>query len=86
MKATIDIPDDLYREAKIYAAMLGTKVKDLVAEGLRLVLRGEGNRPARKRLKFPLIHTGEPGTLNIPDDVAAQVDALEDRPRYEASL
>jgi hypothetical protein len=86
MKATIDIPDDLYREAKIAAAMRGTKVKDLVAEGLMLVLHNPEKRPVRKRLKFPLIDTGEPGTLNMPDDAAAQLEALEDRSRNEASL
>jgi hypothetical protein len=86
MKATVEIPDDLYREAKIAAAMRGTKVKDLVAEGLRLVLRGEVNRPRRKRLKFPLIDAGEPGTLNIPDDAAAQLELMEDRIRNAASM
>jgi hypothetical protein len=50
MKATIDIPDELYREAKIAAATRGTKIKDLVAEGLRLVLHGEGARKPRKRV------------------------------------
>ncbi len=86
MKATIEIPDELYREAKIAAATRGTKVKDLVAEGLRLVLRGEGARPARKRIRFPLIKSGAPGTLKIPDDAATQQEALEDRSRHEASL
>jgi hypothetical protein len=86
MKATIDIPDELYREAKIAAAIRGTKVKELVAEGLRLVLHGEGSRRNRKRLKFPLIDAGEPGTLNIPDDAMAQLESLEDLSRYEASL
>ena len=86
MKATIDIPDELYHEAKVAAAMRGTKVKDLVAEGLRLVLRGEGARHARKRIKFPLIESGEPGTLNAPDDAATKLEAMEDRTRHAASM
>ena len=38
MKTTIELPDDLYRRAKAEAALRGRKLKDLVEEGLRLVL------------------------------------------------
>ena len=39
MKTTIEVPDDLYRQAKAEAALRGRKLKDLVEEGLRLVLQ-----------------------------------------------
>ncbi len=38
MKTTLEIPDDLYRQAKVQAAQENRKMKDLVSEGLRLVL------------------------------------------------
>jgi hypothetical protein len=38
MKTTVDLPDTLYRQAKAEAALRGRKLKDLVEEGLRLVL------------------------------------------------
>jgi hypothetical protein len=38
MKTTIEVSDDLYRRAKSEAALRGRKLKDLVEEGLRLVL------------------------------------------------
>ena len=38
MKTTIELPDDLYRKAKAIAALNGRKLKDLVEEGLRLVV------------------------------------------------
>lgn len=38
MKATIDIDDALYRQLKIEAARSGRTVRELVSEGLRLVL------------------------------------------------
>jgi hypothetical protein len=38
MKTTLEIPDDLYRQAKAHAAQENQKIKDVVAEGLRLVL------------------------------------------------
>jgi hypothetical protein len=38
MRTTVDIPDALLRRAKSEAALQGRKLKDLVEEGLRLVL------------------------------------------------
>jgi len=40
VKTTVEVPDDLYRRAKAEAALRGRKLKDLVEEGLRLVLEG----------------------------------------------
>ena len=38
MKTTIEIPDDLAREAEATAARAGQSLPELVAEGLRLLL------------------------------------------------
>ncbi|MBV8798198.1 MAG: hypothetical protein JO208_00075 [Alphaproteobacteria bacterium] len=38
MKTTIEIPDELYRQAKAKAALQGRRLKDLIEEGLRHVL------------------------------------------------
>jgi hypothetical protein len=38
MRTTIELPDALYRQAKAEAASRGRKLKDLVEQGLRLVL------------------------------------------------
>ena len=46
MKTTIEVPDDLYRRAKSMAALRGRRLKDLIEEGLRLVV--EGPRKARR--------------------------------------
>lgn len=46
MKTTVEMPDELYRRAKSEAALRGRKLKDLVEEGLRLVLDApSGARP-----------------------------------------
>jgi hypothetical protein len=44
MRTTVDLPDELFRRAKAEAALRGRKLKDLVAEGLRLVLGGAARR------------------------------------------
>jgi hypothetical protein len=50
MKTTVEVPDDLYRKAKAMAALNGRKLKDLIEEGLRLVLEA----PGRTRRRQPL--------------------------------
>ena len=50
MKTTLDIPDALYRQAKVRAALENRKIKDLVSDGLRLVLGLKPeSRPGRPR-------------------------------------
>ena len=52
MKTTVEVSDDLYRRAKAEAALSGRKVKDLIEEGLRLVLeapRAKRGRPSLAR-------------------------------------
>jgi len=53
MKTTVELPEELFRRAKAEAALRGRKFKDLVEEGLRLVLqtpRGERERPRLEEL------------------------------------
>ena len=58
MKTTLEIDDALYREAKAMAALTGRRMKDLVSEGLRLLMR-EGPATAVRepmpRMKLPLV-------------------------------
>lgn len=41
MKTTLEVPDELYREVKSQAALRRRKIKDYVAEGLRLALAAD---------------------------------------------
>jgi hypothetical protein len=50
MKTTVEVPDELYRKAKAEAALRGRKLKDLVEEGLRLVLGVPRKAAARPSL------------------------------------
>jgi hypothetical protein len=50
MKATVEIPDDLYRRAKAEAARRGRTLQDLIEEALRLVLHAPGKPPGRRSL------------------------------------
>ena len=46
MKTTIELPDPLFRRAKILAAQRGTTLREMVVEGLRRVTDGEPSAPA----------------------------------------
>lgn len=57
MKTTLEIPDELYRLAKVQAAQENRKMKDLVTEGLSLVLglsRQGSSRRLRRMTKAPV--------------------------------
>jgi len=86
MKTTLELPNDLFRDAKVKAAMEGRRLKDLVADGLRLVLAGKSPATVRRRVALPLIKTGKPGSLRIADDVAHRLGAKTNRRGYETSL
>ena len=51
MKTTLEIDEDLHRRAKAHAALTGRRMKDLVAEGLRLVLEPRARREAPSVMK-----------------------------------
>jgi predicted component of type VI protein secretion system len=78
MKTTVEVSDDLYRRAKAEAALQGRKLKDLVEEGLRLVL--EAPREMRRRKNLAALMKGARGAVNsgVPD--------LASNPKYLAGF
>jgi len=62
MRTSVDIPDEVYKAVKVLAAQRGTTVRELVLEGLEMVLRTR--KPARKGWEPPEVRP-EPGTLEI---------------------
>jgi hypothetical protein len=84
LKTTLEIPDQLFREAKVKAAMEGRRLTDLITEGLQLVLK-KPQTPAR-RIKFPIIKSKRKIPLEIPDDIAARMEIVDDLQRNETPL
>jgi hypothetical protein len=62
MRTTVDLPDELLRRAKAEAALRGRKLKDLIEEGLRIVVdktppdRDSGPNETRAKPKKPTAH------------------------------
>ena len=75
MKTTLDLPDELMRAVKVQAAENDLKLKDFVADLLRLGLAAvsAGRPTVRNRIQFPLVtctHPARPGEELTPDRVA----------------
>lgn len=76
MKTTVDVPDDLYRRAKAEAALRGRKLKDLIEEGLRLVLDASRRTPRQPSLAGLMkrargsIDSGVPDLASNPEHLA----------------
>jgi hypothetical protein len=91
MKATLEIPDALYREVKIRAARDGTKIKDIVAKGIALVLSNpaKDTSPAKPKKKsiFPIFH-GPGGPLLQQKELRSLnfLDEQDDLESYQRSL
>lgn len=64
MKTTIELSDELFRKVKAEAALRGRKLKDLVEEGLHLVL--ETPRAGEKERK-PALYDLMKGSRGIVD-------------------
>jgi hypothetical protein len=65
MRTSIDLPDDLFRQLKILAASRRVTLKTLVQRAVENeVIRARTHTP-RRRLRFPLLDSKEPGTLDL---------------------
>jgi hypothetical protein len=76
MKIVIELPDELYRRAKAVARRCGRKIKDLVEEGLRMVVDGPAKFRRKRTLAEPmrgargLVDPGVPDLASNPRRLA----------------
>ncbi|MGD1105936.1 MAG: hypothetical protein ABR865_02765 [Terracidiphilus sp.] len=63
MRTTVDIPDETYRAIKVMAAERGGTVRELVLEGLEMVLRTRN--AARKGWESPEVPSTDQGPLEV---------------------
>jgi hypothetical protein len=87
MKTTLDIPDELFREAKSRAALEGIKLRELIAEALREKLSTSPPKPQRRRTKFPIIISQRTDPLVTLEQVKQSIEALdEEEAKHHAGL
>lgn len=80
MRTTVELPDELFRRAKARAALQGCSLKDLVADGLRLLLQTPRvqSRSSPRRTQFPIIKPKDPARRLTLEMVAAAEEQLLD--------
>jgi hypothetical protein len=79
MRTTVELPDELFRQVKARAALQGRSLKDLIADGLKLLLQTpeDAQSPASgRRARFPLIRPKDPAHKLTPEIVAAAEEQL----------
>ena len=81
MKATIEFDDELYRQLTAAAALRGTSVEKMVAEGARMVL-GHADTPQRfRRINLPVVKSTKPGSLKLSGKMIAEHEVKIDAGR-----
>jgi plasmid stability protein len=64
VRTTIDLPDELIRELKALAARRGASLKTVITAALEEEVR-KTERKASRRVKFPLLSSHQPCSLNL---------------------
>lgn len=78
MPTKIGVPDHLLRRAEAAAALQGKSLEAFVAEALEeKVGRAVGRGPGR-RLRFPLVASDRPGSVNLASEDIARIMESED--------
>jgi hypothetical protein len=75
MRTTVDLPDELLRQARQRAAEEGTTLTAILADGLRLRLGGGGAPALRRRRPLPVSKVG--GGLHPWVDAASNASLLD---------
>jgi len=78
MKTTVELPDELFRQAKAKAELAGIPLKALVVYGLQLALEKPIRAIQRQRTTFPLIKAKDKTHLLTNEEVTAAQTALDD--------
>jgi hypothetical protein len=68
MRTTVDIPDDIYRELKIKAALEGRPLREIVLRGIERELGPTETQPSRAKFHIPVISSAQPGTLRLTNE------------------
>jgi len=88
MKTTVDLPDSLYRKARICAAERGTTLRAILIESLEQGLRTEDESPPQlpTRERFQPDNRGWPILRPSPGDTRVITNELIDQLREEEGV
>ncbi|HEX4960208.1 MAG TPA: ribbon-helix-helix protein, CopG family [Thermoanaerobaculia bacterium] len=83
MQTTLRLDDELYRQAKARAAMLGVSLTKFLEEAIRERLHAPMAEPPRQRIRLPVSSAagGLAAGFSTLEDAVAAADLAEDRLR-----
>ena len=81
MKTTLELPDELYRQVKTRASSQNRKIKDLVSEGLRVVLAAHPATSADDKKETNRVMDALDDILRCPPLPAGRVAGLQSEAR-----
>lgn len=77
MRTTIDLPQQLLRQAKATAAIEGRSLKEFVADAVAQKLSA-GSRTHRRRVQLPLVKSSKPGSVALTGERVAHLIEQDD--------
>jgi len=77
MRTTVDLPDQLLREAKAAAALEGRTLREFLVEAVQQRLHG-GDSRRTARVSLPLVRSSAPGSLALTnEDIGRLLDETD---------
>ena len=89
MRTTLDLPDELFRQAKAKAALDGTTLKNLLTRYVEHGLRHPAppTRQSRRRSALPVIKASRRGTIpSLTSPLQAKLEREEDLAKLRRSF
>ncbi len=73
MRTSLDLPDETFRDLKMLAVQRGVTLKELLRTVVESELARAQASKAGRRVKFPILDSKEPGTLDLTN---AEIEEL----------
>jgi len=78
MRTTIDIPDDLFRNAMALSSLRGITLKALITRAIEHELESATIRIRPRRMTFPIVRSSRPGSVAVAPDRIAEILETDD--------
>jgi hypothetical protein len=74
MKTTVEIPEQLFRQAKARAALEGISLREFLMRGLRMALQSPSPENEPHRTAFPILKAAQSAPRLTDEQVAAALN------------
>ena len=83
MRTTLELPDDLLKQAKTTAVERGVTLRDLIESALTHELAGTlPSKQRKRRVRLPIFGSRQPGSLHLTNADLARAEEEEDLRRH----